>query len=907
MRDIKTISHTVAVHETPPLSDLNRQSNKSEFKLRYRDFIHQNSKDNKKAKPFSEKYLIIGFDTEFQTPENILSREQVSFGLAKYEVLSYQFHCLTSDGDSWSGICCPEDGNRISLSEFIVFALGKGIREKSVKRLPTRIYLAGHFTRADMPAFSDFKDMRSLISAVRNTFLSLDQHIAYRLAFRKSKDVELKVSLRDTMLLTPGTSKSLDTIGQLVGRPKILLDPDKQKDRELKSRMRFVRDDRWDVFKEYALNDAIICVDYLAKIIKQAEKATGEAKVPVTLTSIGIDLLIDSWKNKLQLDENVVLGNEVINEKKWDKKLGYYKKENKTVRLAEVDLHETLAVESYHGGRNEQFWFGPCYQSNWTDYDLASAYPTAMGLIGLPAWREARTTNDLNDFQPTALAYGWADFKFPENTRYPTLPVRTENGLVFPLEGSSYCAAPEIFLARQLGCEIRLKHGVVIPSDAQNLIFAPFIADALAERARHPKKSLDALFWKEISNSTYGKTAQGLRGKRVYDMRDQTMKPLPPSRITNPFLASFITSFVRAVLGEIINSLPEHRMVFSCTTDGFLTDADSDEIAAAQSGRLGQLFAESRERLTGTRSVLETKHAIAKPLGWRTRGQATLVPGDPKEDDGSYHVILARGGISIPDTLDDDQERSKWICELFFNRTPEDSITSRSLTGIRDIVELDSDLVGVEIERRLNMEFDWKRKPYSIGMSKDHKHLVFSTKAWKTVDEFMAVREQWNDYRSSSNYKCLKTPEDFIDFQTYCQSRVMLGESDRKYLRTRDADLARLRQSLCSAWKKRKAGFEDCYTNPSKDSGLPQTASQFALTLTDCGIDTARTDVENNAKRDFVMHSCPPTQRGIDAFNAVSARFGGHLRKGEIFSVINRQVDLETVAAEQCPFVSKVI
>ena len=50
-------------------------------------------------------------------------------------------------------------------------------------------------------------------------------------------------------------------------------------------------------------------------------------------------------------------------------------------------------------------------------------------------------------------------------------------------------------------------------------------------------------------------------------MREQQTKPLASSKITNPFFASYITSYVRAVLGEIINSLPENVMVFSCTTD----------------------------------------------------------------------------------------------------------------------------------------------------------------------------------------------------------------------------------------------------------------------------------------------------------------------------------------------------
>ena len=44
------------------------------------------------------------------------------------------------------------------------------------------------------------------------------------------------------------------------------------------------------------------------------------------------------------------------------------------------------------------------------------------------------------------------------------------------------------------------------------------------------------LFWKEIANSTYGKLAQGLRKRRIYNLDDDEMKELEESKITNPFL-----------------------------------------------------------------------------------------------------------------------------------------------------------------------------------------------------------------------------------------------------------------------------------------------------------------------------------------------------------------------------------
>jgi hypothetical protein len=198
-----------------------------------------------------------------------------------------------------------------------------------------------------------------------------------------------------------------------------------------------------------------------------------------------------------------------------------------------------------------------------------------MSLIGKPLWDKIRYTKNLSDFKPQTLGFALVDFQFPEGTRYPTLPVRTDNGLVFPLTGTSFCPAPEIFASLSLGAKLSVKQGVVIPTDDKVRIFGSFIKACLERRMAAGAKTLSGLFWKEISNSTYGKTAQGLMKKRVYDMREQATRPLPPSRITNPFFAAYITSYVRALLGEILNSLPLSRYVFSCTTDGFLTNASS--------------------------------------------------------------------------------------------------------------------------------------------------------------------------------------------------------------------------------------------------------------------------------------------------------------------------------------------
>ena len=130
-----------------------------------------------------------------------------------------------------------------------------------------------------------------------------------------------------------------------------------------------------------------------------------------------------------------------------------------------------LSTEAYHGGRNEQFIFGIADEADWRDHDLSSAYPTAMTLIGIPDWKNCRHIDSFDNIDPLDLAYFSVDFEFPETVRFPTLPVRTANGIVFPHKGNSKCASPELFLALQLKAKIRIKRAVLVPTDRRKLGF----------------------------------------------------------------------------------------------------------------------------------------------------------------------------------------------------------------------------------------------------------------------------------------------------------------------------------------------------------------------------------------------------------------------------------------------------
>ena len=314
----------------------------------------------------NKAYIIIGFDTEFKTPDKPVNLETLKAGDAKYTVLSYQVHCAVydpaqPDASEWSAICYPESGVRIKLADLLTMAFFKGLNTGCVHTIPTRVYVVGHFTRADLPAFADFKDISEQIGAVRSTFSSLDDHISVNYEWSDHGCTSLMVILRDTMLLTPATSKSLSELGSLVGVEKLTVDPDAEKALHYKKNMDQLLADKPEVFEKYAINDAIICVRYLDRLITMYFEIFGKRVAPATLSAIGVDLLIKRWA-EVKISKHDAVGKEEITERIFDKKRANYRTKKVVVEIDTVHIHLALATECYHGGRGEQFWFGPAFE-----------------------------------------------------------------------------------------------------------------------------------------------------------------------------------------------------------------------------------------------------------------------------------------------------------------------------------------------------------------------------------------------------------------------------------------------------------------------------------------------------------------------------------------------------------------
>ncbi len=677
-------------------------------------------------KSFRSKWhddVIIGFDAEWQLEDKKGRRNRI---------LSYQVAVLIGD-NVWSQVLYPEDGGRLTLDEIVGAALQAVNQAGALPDTPTKVYLVAHWTAADFRSLRDFSVQKTTFDGLRGSFVTLRKPSPVTVTDSTGEQKVVAVYMRDSKLLAPAGKQSLEALGNLIGFPKIELPPG-----TIEKMGDFLAEAPAE-FESYAVRDAQISAIYLRHVADLLSELSGERRVlPVALGGIAESACTRLLKAG-GVDLLDLLGKERIPHTDWSS--GKPRQRPMVLPKRDVYVHHHLACEAFHGGRNETFTFGATSEDDWTDMDLSSAYPTALCSLRTPDWDNMRCTLEPRDFKADELGFALAEVEFPPHVRFPGLPVRTEGGLVFPQRGCGFLTSPEIVVALKLGATVRVSHGVVIPAKDENRPFQHVFGKLIEERKRFPKGSLGELMFKEISNSIYGKIGQGLKRRMAFNTRSNDRHRMPASGLTNPYIAAFTTGFIRAVLAEILNALPPHVTVVSVTTDGFLGNSSLDNLAASTSGPLCKVYSEVRGALTGEPSAvpLEKKRSARQVLGWRRRGQATLLSSEDR-------LILAKAGLKPPSRVEEEQNR--WIVEQFKARQFGTKFTYEHLPSLYELYQTEVDLVSYEKTRVLKMDYDFARRPVNLHTRSIEgvPHVAFDTIPWTTAEEAVRARQEWADF-----------------------------------------------------------------------------------------------------------------------------------------------------------------
>jgi hypothetical protein len=783
--------------------------------------------------------IVIGFST-VSVYDSVRQRNHV---------LSYQYYGKSSRG-YWSGIIYTDSGDpedRIEFRELLGKAIEHGREEGHLLRTwPREVYAAAYFTRGDLPSFRDFKDLYSQFDWVRRTFISMTSPYDTNYYDANRNKHSLEVRLVDSKLLAPDT-KGLDGLGRMHGLSTIALPAGMTNQMDV-----LLREDK-PLYENYAIRRAETACLHAWMMIEFGKEEFDISRPAVTLGSLSTHHIKRIWKgNDIVMSD--VLGKVSHPSSKYNPQTQRRETSSRMVSIPAVHDNEAFVRECYHGGRNEAYAFGPSDNGFWIDYDLPGAYTTAMAAIKIPDYEAMRHTTDLDDFRIDELGFARVTFKFPEGTRFPCLPVRYEDGLIFPLEGTTHVASPEIRLALDMGAELTIEEGLVVPWKSEVRPFVMFAKSIRDKRASHEKGSVEELAWKEIGNSLYGKLAQGLKERRINDPRPSSGKEHHQSEVSQVYLAAYLTSLIRAVIGELLHRIPPDKTVISATTDGFITNTYSFD----NHGPLCQLFSELRILISDDPAILESKHGDSSIVSIKTRGQvsAELGIGLPLVAKASVKVPLEvyneayrkiedwpeegySGYGDKPSPILVEEHVADWFKRQFLFRTPDTVFRNDSLAPMRELLKKGSEQVNRSGEIALNLEYDWKRelinpveREVKLGGLESTSHLYADSVPWKSIDEFKETRLLFDQWRKKEG-NVLKTMEDWESWERFRQTGLV---SKRGIKRTKEGIAGQAKRLIVRAYVISEWGL---------GTG---TYREFADLLTEAGYPTTK-DTLKNAKR----------------------------------------------------------
>lgn len=642
------------------------------------------------------------------------------------------------------------------------------------------IVLASHYGSADLTAFRGDRFVTDHLTRLTSAAGGLVTLLPFRLQRGDGQGDwwrPLSVTVRDTMGHTPAGKKSLAVIGPACGVPKLEV-PD-----GWISDMTGYRAAHLGDFLEYGINDAVIVVEYLARL-------WGDGVIPpITLSGGAAAALVAAGSAYFGVqspgDFRLLFaglvqddGLEIVDE---DDQLSFYSKRFRRPVDGAADQLMSAYAKAYHGGLNA--CSAPGYYPHPTvDIDAQNAYPTAMSLVHDLDWEAGVIDATVNKRQltladvpePTTPIVGFVSFTFPPGVAFPCLPIVADSTLVYPRtsEGTAgtWACGPELWLALTLGAEVFCQIGYSAttvtrkdgtPSRVLRYGVKQLIDDRNTAKALFGEKSIEEQTLKTAASSVYGKTAQDVAEQRAWNAHEQQMDSVGGSAITSPYHAATSTSLVRAQLLATMNQINERGgHVYSVTTDGFITDMTLDDVNDLDLYGLTGHLQEARTALTGDPSVWEAKHHQDDLVNFTTRGNVSLSP----------HGVCAHNGIKRPEGLDaDSPEDREHLLTLVATREGRVANEYKRFPSFSELSSRDNrkDFLPRWVSAPRSMDYDLKRGPVMNSMTAEfvplpdgsrHEMATFTTEPWETVEECLRAREI---AREISKTGCLRTVDEW--------------------------------------------------------------------------------------------------------------------------------------------------
>ncbi|MGD9665978.1 MAG: hypothetical protein AB7U31_00820 [Synergistaceae bacterium] len=546
-------------------------------------------------KAWDEVDVVYSLDAETQAYED-------ENGVMRNKVLSYQIGSLNVEKKTYrERFIFSVNGKRLSLKDIISVAVDLAGLGRT-KASGAKILQLTHYGLMEWSLLSDRLEL-DFFKEINDVPLCFGFAEIKSVKLKNKHSVSVLFSNSDTYLHAPAKSRSLAALSMMTNSKKVFIG-------ESINNMEKLMDDDLPLFINYSMNDVRVTLEYEALFLNKVHAMTGIPFIPSTLGDLSVrcmDSIIREMNNipfdqKLKVINNPplleLIGKEAVktvDSKGHDRRALHYRKP--------YSWNKVLCGDAYHGGLNISFLSaerkaGP--SKVFVDLDFSGAYPSALAICGDIDYLTVDSRGGINDVEVRSVEellrvikidasvssgvphyYFDISFKWDDNTLYPSIPCSIGMvGLVYPLAGDTCCTAPELLYALSTGkvaVKIRTYTGFSLKRDMFTL--SAVFRQLTARRAEAPKGSLENLMWKEVSNSLYGKMAQGIKERNIYDMYSGISRQLSPSPISCVYYAASCTGLVRAALSAMIDILGETPgcSVISATTDGLIAEVPLPE------------------------------------------------------------------------------------------------------------------------------------------------------------------------------------------------------------------------------------------------------------------------------------------------------------------------------------------
>lgn len=521
-------------------------------------------------------------------------------GNPRNKVLSYQIGALNiKKGTYRECIVFPENGKRLRLRDIISNAIGlAGLGRTQAKG--ANVLQLTHYGIMEWSLFQDRKDVSSFFKEVHKVPVCFRTKEIKSVPLKGSHYVKVCFRSCDTYLHAPAGFRGLEKLSEMTLIKKVSIG-DWIKDME-----GLLRDNR-DLFIHYALSDIRATLEYEALFLHKVYLMTGTPCLPVTLGDLSVKCFDSIIRDMTDIPKTPILkiienepllrlmGKEITS---YTDSRGHSRKSYKYTD--KYSWNKTLCSDSYYGGLNISFICGERKAAPgkvFLDLDFCGAYPTALAACGDIDFNavsvrfneiQVRTVDellkylkmDLCDISEVPHYYFCLDFKWDPDTLFPSIPCYTDAGLIYPLEGYTYCTMPELLYALSTGkLSVTINAYTGFKSKRDAFTLAGVFKKLTEERKKSVKGTIEERMWKEVSNTLYGKMAQGIKERKVFDITRNESRTLGPSPISCVYYASSCTGLVRAALSSAIDVIGNAGdcEVICATTDGFIAEVPLPE------------------------------------------------------------------------------------------------------------------------------------------------------------------------------------------------------------------------------------------------------------------------------------------------------------------------------------------